>query len=115
MPVKQLLEVSQAAKVLKLLGDSKRLTMIKLLDKHDLCVCEFVDIFEATQPAISQHLRKLKDACLVKEARKGQWIVYSINKDSEYYALTQSMLSHVPSQDQLLIDLEASGQRISCD
>ncbi len=114
MPVKQLLEVSQAAKVLKLLGDYKRLTMMKLLDENDLCVCEFVDIFDATQPAISQHLRKLKDLGLIKEARKGQWIIYSINKVSVYYPLTQSVLYHVPSQNQLLIDLEAKGQRISC-
>lgn len=112
---KQLLEVSQTTKILKLLGDSKRLKMIKLLDDNDLCVCEFVDIFDATQPAISQHLRKLKDVGIVKETRKGQWIVYSINKESEYYDLTQSVLTHVPSQNQLLIELERRGQRISCD
>ena len=80
----------KAAPILKLLGDKTRLTMVKMLDTNDYCVCEFVEIFKMSQPAISQHVRKLKDAGLVQETRKGQWIFYSLNKDSDYYPLIQS-------------------------
>ena len=67
--------------------------MVKMLDTHDYCVCEFVEIFKVSQPAISQHLRKLKDMGIVKETRKGQWIIYSLNKDSEYYPFIQGFTS----------------------
>ncbi|MBS4171832.1 metalloregulator ArsR/SmtB family transcription factor [Bacillus sp. FJAT-49736] len=108
-------QIEQAAKVLKLLGDQTRLTMIKMMDHHDCCVCEFVEIFETSQPAISQHLRKLKDAGLVKEFRMGQWIIYSLKKDSKYYPLVQDLLVHIPDQTFRLKELEAKGKRISCN
>ena len=108
-------DIEKAATILKLLGDKTRLTMIKMLDTNDYCVCEFVEIFKMSQPAISQHLRKLKDAGLVQETRRGQWIIYSLNKESDYYPLVQSLLNHLPNQDFKLKELEEQGLRISCD
>lgn len=112
---KSVLEIEQAANVLKLLGDKTRLTMIKILDHHDCCVCEFVEIFKISQPAISQHLRKMKDAGLVKETRKGQWIIYSLNKDAVFYPLVQDLMQHLPDQNYRLIELEEQGLRITCE
>ncbi|HLO12910.1 MAG TPA: metalloregulator ArsR/SmtB family transcription factor [Pseudoneobacillus sp.] len=108
-------ELESVANILKLLGDKTRLTMIKILDNHDCCVCEFVAMFNATQPAISQHLRKLKDAGLVGETRRGQWIIYSLKKESEYYQIIQNLLEHLPNQDFKLKELEEQGLRISCE
>ncbi|HYK74408.1 MAG TPA: metalloregulator ArsR/SmtB family transcription factor [Pseudoneobacillus sp.] len=108
-------EIEKAATILKLLGDKSRLTMIKILDSHDCCVCEFVAIFNTSQPAISQHLRKLKDAGLVIETRRGQWIIYSLNKKSEFYPIVQNLLEHLPNQDFKLKELEEKGLRISCE
>ncbi|WP_449539610.1 ArsR/SmtB family transcription factor [Ferdinandcohnia sp. Marseille-Q9671] len=112
---KATLEVEKAATVLKLLGDKTRLTMVKILDNHDCCVCEFVEIFKTSQPGISQHIRKLKDAGIVRETRRGQWIIYSLNKESEYYPFVQDLLEHLPSQDFRLEELEVQGLRISCN
>ena len=109
------IDIEKAATVLKLLGDKTRLTMVKMLDSHDCCVCEFVGIFKMSQPAISQHLRKLKDAGIVKETRRGQWIIYSLNKNSEYYPFVQSLLQHLPNQDYRINELEEQGLRISCE
>ncbi|MBT2756811.1 winged helix-turn-helix transcriptional regulator [Mesobacillus foraminis] len=103
------------ANILKLLGDKTRLTMMGLLIKNDCCVCEFVEIFNMTQPAISQHLRKLKDAGLVKEQRRGQWIFYSLNREHSYFPLIQDVLRHIPDQEEKLIILEQQGLRITCD
>jgi len=108
-------DIEKAATVLKLLGDKTRLTMVKILDSNDCCVCEFVEIFQASQPAISQHIRKLKDAGIVREARRGQWIIYSLNKESEFYSFVQNLLHHLPNQDFKLQELEEQGLRISCD
>lgn len=108
------IEIERAANILKLLGDKTRLTMIKILDYHDCCVCEFVEIFKTSQPAISQHVRKLKDAGLVREARRGQWIFYSLIKEGEFYPMIQNILLHIPNQDFKLKELEEQGLRISC-
>ncbi|WP_048828351.1 ArsR/SmtB family transcription factor [Bacillus sp. B-jedd] len=104
-----------AAGVLKLLGDTTRLTMIKLLDRHECCVCEFTAMFDMSQPAISQHLRKLKDAGLVEETRRGQWIIYSLNKQSRYYPLVGSILDYLPGQEYKLTELEEQGLRVICE
>jgi ArsR family transcriptional regulator, arsenate/arsenite/antimonite-responsive transcriptional repressor len=109
------IEIEKATAILKLLGDKTRLTMVKMLDSNDCCVCEFVEIFKASQPAISQHLRKLKDAGVVKESRRGQWIIYSLNKNSDYYPLVQNLLQHLPNQDYRIKELEEQGLRISCE
>ncbi len=113
--VESKVDVEKASIVLKLLGDKTRLTMIKLLDSNDCCVCEFVEIFKTSQPAISQHLRKLKDVGIVQEARRGQWIIYSLNKESEYYPFVKEILSFLPDQNVRVIELEKQGLRISCE
>ncbi|MGP7816389.1 ArsR/SmtB family transcription factor [Niallia sp. 01092] len=108
-------EIEKAATILKLLGDKTRLTMVKILELHDCCVCEFVEIFKTSQPAISQHVRKLKDVGIVRETRRGQWIIYSLNKESEYYPFVQNLLQQLPNQDFKLQELEEQGLRISCE
>jgi len=114
MDVKAQVEVEKAAQILKLLGDKTRLSMMKLLQNNECCVCELVEIYKASQPSISQHLRKLKDIELVREKRKGQWIFYSLNKENNYYQFLLDILESLPSQDERLKELEKQGLRISC-
>ncbi|SDN49291.1 transcriptional regulator, ArsR family [Psychrobacillus sp. OK028] len=109
------IEIEKAATILKLLGDKTRLTMVKMLDTNDYCVCEFVEIFKVSQPAISQHVRKLKDAGLVRETRRSQWVIYSLNKESDVLPFVQSLIDHLPKQDFKLQELEQQGLRISCE
>lgn len=108
-------DLEEVSLVLKLLGDKTRLTMMKLLEKQECCVCELVEVFKTSQPSVSQHLRKLKDAGLVKENRKGQWIFYSINSNSNHNELIQKLMNFVPSQDHELEELDKKGLRISCN
>src|SRR5699024_8428101 len=108
------IEIDKVADILKLLGNETRLTMLKILDDDDCCVCEFVEIFQASQPSISQHIRKLKDIGLVEEERRGEWIFYSINKDSEFYLLILQFINLVSQQDEKLKELENKGTRIKC-
>jgi len=107
--------IDETVMILKLLGDKTRVTMLKLLQLKDCCVCEFVEIFDMSQPAISQHVRRLKDANLVNERRSGQWIIYSLNQENEYYTLLCDVLDHVPSQQDKLDWLEQQGLTIICE
>ncbi|RAZ69777.1 MULTISPECIES: ArsR/SmtB family transcription factor [Planococcus] len=109
------IEIDKASMLLKLLGDKTRLSMVKLLEKNDCCVCEFVEIFNVSQSAISQHLRKLRDLGLVKEKRKGQWIFYSLNQDSELYDMLMQVLAFIPNQDERIERLVEQGLRIRCE
>jgi len=108
-------DIKDTANVLKLLGDKTRLSMVSMLAEQECCVCEFVEIFKMSQPSISQHLRKMRDLGIVKEQRKGQWVVYSLNTTSEYYILVKELLKHVPSQREKLLWLEEKGLRIICN
>ncbi|MFB4321284.1 metalloregulator ArsR/SmtB family transcription factor [Priestia sp. BR_2] len=93
-------QMNEIAEKLKLLGDKTRLTMLTLLKQKEWCVCEFVDIFDMSQPAISQHLRKLKSQGIVNEARRGQWVFYSLNVDDKPYI--QAVLNEMPSAQEVL-------------
>ncbi|WP_243387433.1 ArsR/SmtB family transcription factor [Bacillus kexueae] len=110
-----MLEMEKAAVLLKLLGDKTRLSMLKLIEHSECCVCEFVEIFQMSQPAVSQHLRKLKDAGLIKENRKRNWVFYSLNEEYEYYSFIQTILQQLPDQREHIIRLEEQGMRIICD
>jgi ArsR family transcriptional regulator, arsenate/arsenite/antimonite-responsive transcriptional repressor len=94
------IEIERMSQILKLLGDKTRLTIMGILKQRECCVCEFQEVFHTSQPSISQHLRKLKDAGLVKEERRGQWIYYSINTKTDLYELIEDILNHVPDQDE---------------
>ncbi|MCM3185955.1 ArsR/SmtB family transcription factor [Priestia megaterium] len=114
MDTKASIEMEKAAQILKVFGDKTRLSMMKILQTNECCVGELVEIYKASQPAMSQHLRKLKDIGLVKEKRKGHWIFYSINQTYKHYDFLVSILNSLPSQDDRLIELEKQGLRISC-
>lgn len=65
-----------AAVLLRTLGDETRLQLLSLLRRREFCVCELVDLFPISQPAVSGHLRRLKDAGLVRDDRRGMWVYY---------------------------------------
>ena len=62
----------------KALGDESRLSILRLLQKREMCVCEIMIALEMTQPTASHHLGILERAGLVRERRDGRWVFYSI-------------------------------------
>jgi ArsR family transcriptional regulator len=49
-----------------------------------VCVCEFEDYFKMGQSKVSYHVRKLKDAGLVREEKRGKWNFYSLEQEALY-------------------------------
>ena len=47
-----------------------------------ICVCEFEQVFGMGQSKVSYHMKKLKDAGLVREERRGKWSFYSIDREA---------------------------------
>lgn len=67
------------SQVVALAGNEVRLKILFLLDQErELCPCDLSDILEMTIPAVSQHLRKLKDAGVIQSRKSGQTIFYSV-------------------------------------
>lgn len=74
--------MKEAAALFKILSVDKRIEIIELLKKEDLSVNALAKALGITQSAVSQHLRLLKGAGLVKDERRGYWIYYSLNRDT---------------------------------
>jgi ArsR family transcriptional regulator, lead/cadmium/zinc/bismuth-responsive transcriptional repressor len=73
---------SRLSKVLELAGNEVRLKIIYLLEEEDqLCPCDLSDILGMSIPAVSQHLRKLKDGNVIEAKREGQTIYYSLKEE----------------------------------
>lgn len=69
--------------ILALAGNEVRLKIIYLLEEEkELCPCDLADILGMTIPAVSQHLRKLKDGNIVETRKEGQTIYYSLTQEN---------------------------------
>ena len=67
--------------ILALAGNEVRLKIVYLLEEEkELCPCDLADILGMTIPAVSQHLRKLKDGNIVETRKEGQTVYYSLTQ-----------------------------------
>jgi ArsR family transcriptional regulator len=55
-----------------------------------ICVCEFEDYFGMGQSKVSYHVRKLKEAGLVREEKRGRWSFYSLDEGSATEVLREA-------------------------
>jgi len=70
------------AEFFKALGDENRLKIVQMLAKKDMCVCEIMDELAVSQPAVSHHLKALKQVGIVEDRREGKWIFYSLSESN---------------------------------
>ncbi len=66
--------------MLKALADETRLQIVSMLAREEMCVCELMERFDMSQPAVSYHLRTLRQAGLLDQRREGRWTFYSVNR-----------------------------------
>jgi ArsR family transcriptional regulator len=82
-------EIDKLAEIFKALSDPTRLRLVKLLNDCQpgvcqggpLCVNALAHQLGVTQSAVSQHLRILRQAGLVRGARRGTFMHYSLDPD----------------------------------
>ena len=60
------------------LGEETRFRIVGRLARGERCVCELQERMDAAQSRLSFHLKKLKDAGLVRARREGRWVYYSL-------------------------------------
>ncbi|WP_214851326.1 metalloregulator ArsR/SmtB family transcription factor [Exiguobacterium sp. s193] len=86
-------DVETVSVYLKLLSDGIRLDMLNRLQEREHCVCDFVDLYAISQPAISRHLKLLRQAHVILERRDRQWIHFRLNPNHPHYALLVTILA----------------------
>lgn len=76
-------QIRQISRLFNLAGNEVRLKILFLLyQEKEMCPCDLSDVLEMKVPAISQHLRKLKDGGMVTDKKVGQTIFYSIVEEN---------------------------------
>ena len=72
-------DAQDVAGLLKALADPVRLRLFVRLASTpgEVCVCDFPDVC-VSQPTVSHHLRKLREAGLVDCERRGTWVYYRV-------------------------------------
>jgi DNA-binding transcriptional ArsR family regulator len=63
------------------LGDPNRREILRLLGAEDLAVGEIAEAMPISRPAVSRHLRLLKDAGLVAERAEGTRRIYQLQAE----------------------------------
>jgi DNA-binding transcriptional ArsR family regulator len=74
---------NQIATIAKALGHPARIAIIEYLLKVNECICgDIVNELPLAQPTVSQHLKELKNAGLIKGNIEGNAICYCINEET---------------------------------
>ncbi|MFZ5596027.1 MAG: ArsR/SmtB family transcription factor [Bacillota bacterium] len=68
-------------KIFKALGEPTRLRILRILSVRPMYVCELESVLGISQPRISQHLKILKEASILRESREAQKTFYMLNGD----------------------------------
>ena len=82
------------AETFQALGDSSRVQIVWALSKGPLCVGDLADLLQMTQPAVSHHLRTLRNLKLVEVKKEGRTSSYSLD-DEHIGRLLKEGIEHV--------------------
>ncbi len=67
----------------KAIGHPARIAILEYLLMANKCICgDIVDMLPLSQPTVSQHLREMKDAGLIRGTVEGTSICYCVEPDA---------------------------------
>lgn len=90
---------NQIATLAKALGHPARIAILEYLMSVDTCICgDIVNELPLAQPTVSQHLKELKNAGLIKGNVEGNAICYCINEGA--LEILQSYFGAISTQIQ---------------
>lgn len=85
---------NKLAKYAKALGHPARIAILKLLAQKATCICgDIVDELPLSQSTVSQHLKELKEAGLIKGEVDGVKVCYCI--DEQEWKAAQAWLNQL--------------------
>lgn len=85
---------NRIAKYAKALGHPARVAILRLLIQKQACICgDIVDELPLSQSTVSQHLKELKEAGLIKGDIEGAKVCYCI--DEKEWAIAEKYLNEL--------------------
>lgn len=105
-------DLNGMSSTLRFLGDPTRLKIIASMAESEQCVCDLTHDLGLSQPLVSWHLARLREAGLVRTRRQGNWVYYSL--DPEKWTTTLSSIRTLLDLAELPPEA-ALGSRESCD
>jgi ArsR family transcriptional regulator, arsenate/arsenite/antimonite-responsive transcriptional repressor len=73
--------MNELAAIFKALSDETRFELVTLLLTQDLCVGALARRLAISEAAVSQHLKQLREAGLVRGEKRGYWTHYAVERD----------------------------------
>ena len=113
----------EIVQVLKTLSDETRFELLRLLLTHDFCVGALARHLRISEAGVSQHLKLLREAGLVRGEKRGYWTHYMVekNKLNELAELLRELTNLVPCSEGVCvknrnarIDCQKEGEKM-CD
>ncbi|MGJ8682110.1 metalloregulator ArsR/SmtB family transcription factor [Paraglaciecola sp.] len=72
----------------KCLSDDTRLqSLLLIITKQELCVCDLTAALQLSQPKISRHLAELRKCGLLQDERRGKWVYYKLSPNLPAWAI----------------------------
>ena len=85
---------NQIAAMAKAIGHPARVAIIEYLLSVDTCICgDIVNVLPLAQPTVSQHLKELKNAGIIKGSIEGTAICYCLNHDA--LSVLEAFFAHI--------------------
>jgi DNA-binding transcriptional ArsR family regulator len=92
-------DAADLAAVFRLLGDPKRIRILfALLEAGELCVCDLAAATDVTETAVSQAMRLLRTAGIVRQRRDGRTVHYRLD-DAHVRLLLDLSHQHLAHHD----------------
>jgi ArsR family transcriptional regulator len=82
------------AEFFKLFSDKTRVGILWALSLSEMCVCDLSLLLKMKQPAISQHLKSLRQMRIVRTRREGKAVFYALD-DEHIRAVLNTGIEHV--------------------
>ena len=105
---------TELVQTLKALSDQSRFELIRFLLTHDLCVGALAHHLGISEAAVSQHLKQLREAGLVKGEKRGYWTHYTVDRGTfnELVEALKALTSLPPCLEGVCI--KKPNQKIDC-
>ena len=104
-------------RLLRTLGNERRLRIVHALSYGELCVCELVDTLRRPQYEVSRDLAALRKLGLVEDRPEGSWVYYSIpvrvREDAFLGGLLRLIEGQLPADGEVHLDLACLEQRLA--
>ncbi len=81
--------MTELVNMLKALSDETRYKLVNLLIEHDLCVGALATRLHISESAVSQHLKILRDAGIVRGDKRGYFTHYYVDRERLKEAASQ--------------------------